>query len=202
MIVSIQDLMQAMDIDVTIGVKNIEKVFSDIADALLNRFVIQTEGKKYHFIEIEFYHNKTDDRPNITIQRKTAVGEWFMHESGVDLCFNSDEENYGGILIRTIRCGEEYINGPRKVMWEIFANMNAFSNPNPASLIPMIVPIETEEKPFKPIQSLRHNVKNSQKEYRFTTPPDKWKNHSKYTAYPFDYNGNVKPHYKANPPKC
>ena len=51
------ELYQTMRLDGINDSQDIEKMFSDIADSLLNNFVIKRGEKEYRFVEIEFYHN-------------------------------------------------------------------------------------------------------------------------------------------------
>lgn len=196
-ILTLEDLKKALTLE---GVTNYEEAFKKIADALFNRFAIRNKNHYYMFVDIEFYHSKTDEQKDdkkkmLTYERETDAGEWFMHDSGVDITFKSDgKECYGGILIRGIReilCEKgnakyKFTNGPKKVMWEIFDRINAF-NPE---CYPTIVKLPNSEKNFEPTRMKRVNAKSwsgidRAKEFRFTIPKDLWDDHKNYSAYPF-----------------
>ena len=105
--------------------------FQKIADALLNKTVIQTEHSRFYFQEIEFYLF-SGAHPDPFVHRneqQREFGQWYSHAAGLDLCLgNKDLEQQGqayfGILIRSI--GKEYeslpIYGPLKVFDSLIAN--------------------------------------------------------------------------------
>lgn len=95
--------------------EEVETIFKNIADILLNWCIIRVNTKRFRILEIEFYlmGGKHDDI--ITYPRTDMEGgEWFFHRSGVDICFYSHcaiidshfdlnkENKFGGILIRSI----------------------------------------------------------------------------------------------------
>ena len=123
------ELYQTMRLDGINDSQDIEKMFSDIADALLNNFVIKRGEQEYRFVEIEFYHNKTDDEgKRITYKRDYSKScDFFFHDYGVDLCFESNPDSYGGILIRSMECNGEFINGPVKVTDRLFDKFSALT---------------------------------------------------------------------------
>lgn len=77
--------------------------FKRIAEILMNNCVVSKDDNKYEIVEIEFYLFTPDHQDVITYPRKLSSGQWFFHQSGVDLTFSSDEKQFGGILIRGIR---------------------------------------------------------------------------------------------------
>lgn len=95
-----------------------------IAEKLLRDYCIQKGDLRYDILEIEFYYFDKDHPDIITYPRDAESGDWFLHLSGVDLCFKSSivrcfnedcvEPNnngkidpqksyFGGVLIRAIR---------------------------------------------------------------------------------------------------
>ena len=178
-----EDLIKALELNGAESLEEIEEQFESIAIAMFQNFLIQKGDNIYETVEIEFYYNKTDEPgTNITIPRTTRLGEWFMHESGVDLSFKSDNNNYGGILIRTIKNNNgQFICGPRQVMWELFADFNAFES---MATHPLIIPRkETVEIDFE--KDRRWHVNNSDKNYRYYWKKDRWNKKNGYTAYPW-----------------
>ena len=110
---------------------DLHPVFPRIADALLNKTVIQTEHARFYFQEIEFYlFSETHPDPFVhKNEQQREFGQWYLHGSGFDLCLgNKDLENqqpvYFGILIRSIKKEENgsLICGPVKVCDTLIAN--------------------------------------------------------------------------------
>lgn len=105
------------------SVSDYEALFEEIADALLNRYVL-TIGYhyKYRIAEIEFYFNdiirKEADRVHTDTfthgdEHQTKSGLWYFHRfgkvykagtyKGMDLSFGKGKDMaYGGILIRAL----------------------------------------------------------------------------------------------------
>lgn len=98
--------------------KTMEEKFEVIAKNLFNNFCIQCGTTGFKFTEIEFYYYKEGVwRDNITYERgNRKVGDLFYHLSGVDICFDCNKDEYGGILIRSMKKNnndkEEIVNGP------------------------------------------------------------------------------------------
>ena len=89
-------------------VKRFKEICFDIAQTLFKKYCIEcvSDDKKkvYYFAEIEFYYFKNDIwNDTITYERdEYSAGTFFYHLSGVDICFDSKPDEYGGILIRSI----------------------------------------------------------------------------------------------------
>lgn len=118
-------------LDANSSVDSIKTTFSEIADILLLKSYIMTANSKYRVLEIEFYFKNNNHNDNVTIERTEYAGMWWLHDYGVDLSFNSDEDNnyYGGVLIRSIVSiddsgnqlnEKEAIFGPRNCCWNLF----------------------------------------------------------------------------------
>ena len=88
--------------------KEIEKFMRN----LLEKYVLEVAGKQFAFAEIEIY-TSADKR---TYERTLHAGDIFFHRYGFDICFNSSEEAYGGVLVRSLWPleGAEPIAGPRR----------------------------------------------------------------------------------------
>lgn len=126
----------------------LDKTFLEISEILLNKCIVVAGDKKYRILEIEFYLFSPLHHDIITYPRNNmSGGEWFFHQSGVDLCFKSccktkgnskyhifDTNNkFGGILIRSMmeldaeyRPIEPVINGPMKCIDRLFKKFDAF----------------------------------------------------------------------------
>lgn len=98
----------------------------DIASLLMNECVISKGNASYEIIEIEFYLFTPDYPDVITYPRNCTAGQWFFHQSGVDLTFKTTSNQFGGILIRGLReVGEngKQIFGPLNCayrLWDVF----------------------------------------------------------------------------------
>jgi len=112
----------------------------------MKNYGIESRGKIYFLNEIEFsyYDPLYDDlrignsKTRITYERNAPAGWWFIHDYGVDLTFNSDEEKGfgGGILIRSIEeCATaKVVTGPKNCVNELWDEaVDAFCStaPNP-----------------------------------------------------------------------
>lgn len=168
---SIADLKEKLD------PKNIEnceysKYFDELANMLMKHFVIAKGDDKYELVEIEFYLFTPEHQDVITYPRKIVksenpdsgnkedklipmeAGQWFFHQSGVDITFKCDETRFGGILIRGIKrtSDSKLINGPLNCVYHLWDEFNAFT----PSLqeYPIIIPIE---------KSLSNEIKSSKR---------------------------------------
>jgi 3-methyladenine DNA glycosylase Mpg len=101
------------------------KFFTRVADRLFKEMAIKAGETTFTFAEIEFYYYKKDvfEGPmyNCTYPRTKHAGQFFWHYSGMDICFESNEEDrcFGGILIRSIKKDGEIIAGPMRCSDEI-----------------------------------------------------------------------------------
>lgn len=103
--------------------------FFEIAKILMNKSVISKRGINYEIVESEFYLFTPNHQDVITYPRKINPGQWFFHQSGVDLTFMSNENQFGGILIRGLRkiSGDKrQIFGPQKCVEELWDKFDAF----------------------------------------------------------------------------
>ena len=98
---------------------NIQQYFNEVADYLFHNIAIQAGEDIFTFLEIEFYYYKNGELEgslfNCTYPRTREVGQFFWHYSGIDICFESNEEEqtFGGILIRSLKKNDqEIIAGP------------------------------------------------------------------------------------------
>lgn len=140
---------------------DIEQRFSDIAEILLAKTAIR-KGERYYFLtDIEFYWFSKNHKDTITYPRKCNAGDWFFHNSGVDIAFESyvrtpikngkrkpvlnGTERFGGILIRGMKPETNWLaegevktfDGPYKAVDELFDRFSAIEMP---SDFPILVP--------------------------------------------------------------
>jgi hypothetical protein len=132
-------------------IKDFQKYFDDIAKYIFGNIAIvigNSDSKqiKYYLEEIEFYYNndkieeekitfttkdgkEKKDKKNFfscTYKRERDAKQLFWHYSGVDICFQSDETCYGGILIRSLT--KEYLDKEGKLVRELIAGPLRCSN--------------------------------------------------------------------------
>lgn len=112
----------------TIPTTDFKGYFEDIAKLLMNNCVISKLGICYEIVEVEFYLFSPDHQDVITYPRALSAGQWFFHQSGVDLTFESNIEHFGGILIRGLRNIEtgQLTLGPQKCVDLLWDKSDAF----------------------------------------------------------------------------
>lgn len=89
-----------------------QKEIENFMRGLLQDYALEVAGVKFAFAEIETYTNADKN----TYKRTSSAGDIFFHNFGFDICFNSSEEAYGGVLVRSLwpLGGAEPIAGPRR----------------------------------------------------------------------------------------
>lgn len=185
-ITSLTDLEKAFSIESLSNVTDYDSHFRMLAESLINNFQIRSGNDVYRLVEIEFYLRKTEaaDR-KIAYERETCAGDWFIHDNGFDLSFESYKDFYGGILIRSVKRSKsfyetgEFINGPRKCLWNLVDGLNAFGHNIHTPLIE-----EASVKDSLEVRSFtRQGIKEDDKLFRFTIPLNIWE-HKGYTGFP------------------
>lgn len=91
---------------------------------LMNRYRIKVNANEYFIMEAEFYYKyDANEKNDPTFKRERKAGEFFIHGYGFDICFNTENDKYGGVLIRAIQLAnsnEKPIFGPVNCRNEIF----------------------------------------------------------------------------------
>jgi len=114
-----------------INIHDIENSFDRIAKDLLTNYALMVNETEIRFTEIEFYFFHEDfHKDEYTHEHGRNSGEWRFHNQGLDITFQSDSKSDGGILIRGILLNGKYINGPRKVVREIFEAFGKIEDSN------------------------------------------------------------------------
>ena len=110
----------------------IDGCFTRIANDLFNTYKLILNGSEYLFTEIEFYLFVEDVHADkSTHKHKIPVGHWRAHSQGLDISLGFDDKTYdGGILVRGIKKEKEYINGPRRVVAQIFQEFGSVFESN------------------------------------------------------------------------
>ena len=164
------------------GVNGLEEKFDEIAKILLTKTKIVKGIREYYITDIEFYLYCDGHEDIITYPRNCEAGEWFFHDSGVDISFgsNSSFEDgkakipnnsfFGGILLRGISLIENKdssnkgVNGtdlkdrPSNVFYELFRNFCAFSG---VVEFPKLVKCELERDSIEFEKHKRKNLLSS-----------------------------------------
>ena len=163
--------------------EEIEEKFDEIAKILLTKTKIVKGTREYYITDIEFYLYCDGHEDIITYPRSCEAGEWFFHDSGVDISFGSNssfkdgkakipDNNsfFGGILLRGISLIENKdsrnkgVNGtdlkdrPSNVFYELFRNFCAFSG---VVEFPKLVKCELERDSIKIEKHKRKNLLSS-----------------------------------------
>lgn len=122
-------LKQLLDIEYNASEESIKQRFSLLANLLFNQYEIIKGERTYNFLEIEFYYYNHNHPDTTTYKRNMPAGQWHTHLSGIDVTFKSNNESYGGILIRSIIDNEgNVINGPLCTLLELFDNIDIYGN--------------------------------------------------------------------------
>lgn len=146
---------------------NIQQYFEEVADFLFQHIAIKAGECIFTFLEIEFYYYKQGNLEgplfNCTYPRTRKAGQFFWHYSGIDICFESNEEErtFGGILIRSLmKNGQEIFAGPMCCSDEL---MNCCNKE-----LPILIDRE-DILENKPISTIRYGIEadKAQKEMKF-----------------------------------
>ena len=170
-----------------IKISQFQKFFDEVAKYLLGNVAIvfgpEPDGTKYYLAEIEFYYKNEkakeivikpkDDKEkektvessfySCTYKRKREAGKLFWHYSGIDICFNSTENNYGGILIRSLikivkGAQPELIAGPLRCANELM-NQSVLEGKDS---IPHIIELKRDEE-YTIMSTIRQGLETSKK---------------------------------------
>lgn len=81
--------------------------------SLINNFVLVINNEQYEFSEIElYYYKKGEHQDCIVLQREhKQASDIFFHRYGFDICFTSLNDEYGGILVRSLKKDNNFIVG-------------------------------------------------------------------------------------------
>lgn len=98
---------------------------------LINNYQLEVNGNTYYFEEIEFYYFAPNHEDTIVIKRKQKAGDIFFHGYGFDICFETTENSYGGILVRSLykeKTDEQssyILLGPFNCLIEVLKNIDS-----------------------------------------------------------------------------
>ena len=92
-VTSLFELENALSIETLSKVTNYDVYFKTLAESLFDNFQIRNGNDVFRFVEIEFYLRATESESRkIAYERETSAGEWFLHDNGVDIAFESNKE--------------------------------------------------------------------------------------------------------------
>lgn len=114
---------------------NIERSFDLIACELINKKLLAVNEMEFRFTEIEFYYYHEEyHQDKYTHDHKLEAGKWRFHNQGLDITFQGTNISDGGILIRGINSKDKFVNGPRKILQEIFKAFGEITQPTTIQL--------------------------------------------------------------------
>ena len=179
-------------------IEDFQKYFDELAKYIFGHVGIvigdsSSKQIKYYLEEIEFYYNNSiieeeeitytskdkkekkekKEKKNYfscTYKRKRDAEQLFWHYSGVDICFQSDDKCYGGILIRSLT--KEYTNQDGKLVRELIAGPLRCANDiinqcieNKINTIPRVDKVERyDDEYLKKLRStIRQGIETSEK---------------------------------------
>jgi hypothetical protein len=168
----------------------------ELAKMLMNGYCIDNGHFQYQYrpIEIEFYIYDQINHPDRHVypRNNKHAGDLFFHYSGMDICFESFEGCFGGILIRALERVEKdkdgntlYFGGPLVCANEVLNTANG-----KCKVIP-ITQLDKEAVPFGRrvgIKAKNEEDRYFAKKYRFIREDINEKSIFTRTAYNFAKN--------------
>lgn len=107
----------------------IQKSFDRIATDLLDNYSLIINDEVFYLTEIEFYYFKEQlHEDKTTHEHQCEVGKWRSHSQGLDISLGFGKDFDGGILLRGLNNKGKFINGPRRVLNQIFSNFYTVDN--------------------------------------------------------------------------
>ena len=172
-----------------IKISQFQEFFDEVAKYLFGNVAIvfgpEPDGTKYYLAEIEFYYKNEKAKEKIiktykddkgkdkitessfyscTYKRNREAGLLFWHYSGIDICFSSSNNNYGGVLIRSlikkVNGGQpELIAGPLRCANELM-NQSVLEGKDS---IPHITELKRYNKEYSIMSTIRQGIETSEK---------------------------------------
>lgn len=133
----------------------IDSEFVRLAELLLWQSELVVNKATFNFTEIEFYYYAEKIHQDaFTHEHKEDAGKWRFHNQGFDITLKG-ETGFGGILIRGVERDGEFLNGPRRFLFEIMSHLNPVSEMN--NVFGIQRKKETKSRIFR---TFRHGLKN------------------------------------------
>lgn len=147
---------------------NIEQSFDLIAKELLTEHVLRINDHEFEFTEIEFYYYKNGVHEDMyTHKHLRKAGEWRSHNQGLDITLEGNTDQDGGILIRGLKNGSKYVNGPRNAVASMFESMGSIFNASTIVLMKKDLGKKKIIKTFRHIPNKIQDKENHFKKYRY-----------------------------------
>ncbi len=105
---------------------NGQQIFREVAEDFQNNYFLSVNGNLFRFIKIEFYYWSPSHMDPFVYgnENQKKMGLWCFHYSGIDLTIGTDEEHFGGILLRRLQDfkTKDYLDG----VWKIHDKVVSF----------------------------------------------------------------------------
>lgn len=182
--------------------ENAQGIFNEIAEGLFGNYHIEQGNIEYKFLEVEFYYfsenhkdTKTDGTPFVYKRYCDKAGCFFIHQSGLDICFKTIMEgdepiSYGGILIRSLLRIDKSTDS-HTVVSRPWACMDALFNYTDSGTFPRIVENTKTDTNVKLEAALRYNAGAS----RLNKPYCLYDSQFHEDKYNWTYKGEKLPEY-------
>ena len=98
-----------------IAKERIPESFEKIAKDLFSQYELKIGKDAFELVEIEFYYFSDNHQDGfVHVHEISEAGRLRLHGAGLDITFASNSDEYGGILIRSIKNIQTgvYTNGP------------------------------------------------------------------------------------------
>lgn len=150
---------------------NIENEFKRLANLILLEKSLKINNTLFWFTEIEFYYYCDIHQDAFTHQHNESAKKWRFHNQGFDITLKGDS-GFGGILIRGVEHDDpikdkkdRFINGPRKVLFEIMKYLNPVDQPlNYFGLI------NSNKRDLQVFRAFRHGLNSPNPELKSDKP--------------------------------
>lgn len=117
----------------------INQQFDNLANEVFNQWILKVNQTTFKIIELEmYYYSKTlNHLDGFTHPHNRFEKEFRFHHAGVDITFNSNPNDYGGMLIRSIQNlnNQQITNGPRRTLATIFETFGKITQKSTIQLI-------------------------------------------------------------------
>jgi hypothetical protein len=151
----------------------LELSFERIAMELFGSWRLLIGRQFFLLTEIEFYYYKKGVHEDTSVHEHLVDrGKWRCHSQGIDISLGYGDDFDGGILIRGIRCGSRAVNGPRRVLSQIFDGFGPVNRvQNYLGLVKTI-----NKRQFEMFKTARRGVASSFREhlYRYYCDSELW----------------------------
>lgn len=147
---------------------NVQSLMNELTPFIMDNYKIFNGKNAYSILEMEYYihtplhQDKRSNSDTTTVYSRPGkkAGDMFFHFSGMDICFEPDQNSYGGILIRSLVDESDpshIIKGPCKCLVDLM---------NTATEVPHVIREKNILEYSKPEKCKRKNL-NSENSYLY-----------------------------------